>query len=153
MENEEIQAQDDVVEQEEQTSPEDEQDLEEETVTIPKAKFTKMQRKAQAYDATKSRPAEKPIINRSDEKWKERLELKVEGHDEQAIDFIQKNGGKKALENPYIVKALEAMKEQKIADKATVEEGSKSQTEKRFNARDFAKLPHSEQLKVMSELN
>lgn len=101
---------------------------------------------------TKEEPV-KNITNNSDAKWRERLELKVEGYDDQAIDFIQKNGGKKSLENPYIVKAIEAIKEQQIADKALVEEGSKSTVEKRFSPKEFAKLTADEQFKVLSELN
>lgn len=154
MEQENASVQEDVVEQEEQTSQEEteETSYEEETVTIPKSKFVKIQRKAKAYDSEKEKPRS-PITTNSDTKWRERMELKVDGYDEEAIDFIQKNGGKKSLENPYITKAIEAMREQRAAEKATIDEGSKSQTEKRFTQKEFAKLSASEQLKVLSELN
>ncbi len=153
MDQDNEQAQEDVVEQEEQTSEEDTDysSEEEETVTIPKAKFNNIRRKAQAFDANKSKP-QKPIINNSDAKWRERMELKVDGFDDQAVEFLMKNGGKKALENPFVVKALEGIKEQKIAEQATIDSGTTSETEARFNPKDFAKLSASEQLKVLSDL-
>lgn len=110
-------------------------------------KYKKLKRKLFTKDTPKQ-----PITTNSDVKWRERMELKVEGYDDQAIEFIQKNGGKKSLENPYISEAIKAMKEQKLAEKATLDEGSKSTTEKRFSEQEFAKLSTSEQIKVLSEL-
>ncbi len=155
MENENIDVQEDVVEQEEQTSDVDtDESPEEETVTISKAKFNSIHRKAIAHDANKNRPQK--IINNSsssDTKWKERMELRVEGYDDVAVEFIQKNGGRKALENPFVVKALEAMKEQKQAEKALIDDGSKSETEKRISSKDFSKLSSDDMIKALSEQN
>jgi len=153
MEQENEQAQEGVEEQEENTQEESDYTEQEETVTIPKQKFVKMQRKAQAYDAKKDeRLPKQNINNNSDAKWREKVELRVDGYDDQAVEFIQKNGGKKALENPYILKAIEAMKEQHMAERATIDEGSKSESERQFNPKDFAKLTASEQIKVLSNL-
>jgi hypothetical protein len=43
--------------------------------------------------------------------FEERLELIAKGYQDEEIDFIQKNGGKKALDNEMIQDALKARKE------------------------------------------
>lgn len=58
MENETTQEQEEVVVQEENATTEEE--TQEETVTIPKKDFTKLKRKAIAYDADKNEPKEVP---------------------------------------------------------------------------------------------
>lgn len=94
------------------------------------------------------------ITKSTDEKWKQKMELKVEGYDDEAVDFLLKNGGRKALENPYIVSAIDAMKIKKANDAAMISsEGQKSSTEKRFSNAEFARLSHEDQLKALSELN
>lgn len=154
MDNENEQAHEVVEEQEESTHEED-TDLEddsEETVTISKAKFKKLQYRAKAYVEEKTKPQPKITNSSADTKWRERMELKVEGYDDASVDFILKNGGRKALENPFVVKAIEGMKEQRLAEQATIDSGAKSETEKRFNPKDFAKLSADEQIKVLSEI-
>src|SRR5690348_17186277 len=116
MENEQEDVQDVEVQEESST---DSQESTDEAVNYQalyeeeKRKANKLKRKL--FSKSEDEP-QKPITSNSDAKWRERLELKVEGYDDQAVDFLQKNGGKKALENPYIVKAIEAMNEQKIAE-------------------------------------
>jgi len=102
------------------------------------------------------KPKSEPITKTrsTDDSWKARMELKVEGYDDEAIDFILKNGGKKALENQYVVQAVEAIKTKKIAEAATLgEQGQKSGIEKRFSQQEFAKLSSEEQLKALSDLS
>lgn len=159
MENNNADAQFDVLEQEEATSQESnttdsDNFADDDVVTISKSKFNHLDRKARAYDATKDKP--QTLINKqpSDEKWKQRMELKVEGYDDEAIDFLLKNGGKKALENQYIVAAVDAMKTKKAAEAAILGgEGQKSSVEKRFTPGEFSRLSSEEQLKALSELN
>jgi len=116
-----------------------------------KAKATKLKRKLYSREDAKE-PTK--TITKPDEKWKERLELKVEGYDDDAIEFIQKNGGKEALKNPYITAAIEQIKTQKAAEAAMLgEQGQKSSIEKRFSPQEFARLSHEDQLKALSELN
>ena len=103
---------------------------------------------------TKSEKPKSDITNNpSDNSWKARMELKVDGYDDEAIDFILKNGGRKALENKYVVSAIEVIKTKKQAEQATLDEqGQKSGIEKRFTPQEFAKLSSDEQLKVLSGL-
>lgn len=116
-----------------------------------KQKATKLKRKLFSKEAESN---DKPINNRpSEDKWKTKMELKVEGYDDDAVDFILKNGGKKALENPYVTAAIAEMKVKKAAETAAIsQDSSKSQIEKRFTPGEFAKLSHDEQLKAMSDL-
>ncbi len=119
MENENEQAQEVVVEQEEQTTEE-----QTDNVTLTKADFNKMQRKAIAYDATKNKPKPeitnnsslKPIDILRDDAFK----LYREGYDEEDIDLILKNGGRDVLknENSALTLGLKAKMEQKRAENA-----------------------------------
>lgn len=151
----------DAVEQEDQASVEEVQETQddsyeesgEETVTIPKSKFNKLHRKALAYDGEKSKP--RPSINNrsSDDKWKQKMELAVKGYSDEEISFVIKNGGARALEDPFVTSAIETMREKKKAEAASLgNEGSKSTVEKQFNPQEFSKLSAEEQLKKLSSL-
>jgi hypothetical protein len=49
----------------------------------------------------------------------ERIELKVEGYDDEEIDFIMRNGGKDAVDDPYVQNAIEGIREEKEAEEAS----------------------------------
>jgi len=150
MENDEILAQDVEVQEESSTDSQESSEVNYQVLyEEEKRKANKLKRKL--FTKNEDEP-QKPIINNSDASKFERLELKVDGYNDQEVDFILKNGGKKALENPFITKAIEGIREQKRAENATVEEGSKSTTEKRFSPQEFSKLTAAEQEKVLSEL-
>lgn len=95
---------------------------------------------------------QKPIINRSDEAWKSRMELKVEGYNDDEVNFILKNGGRKSLENPIVSSAIEVMRDKKRAEDAMISDSPKSETEKRYSPEDFSKLTAAEQEKILSSL-
>lgn len=77
-----------------------------------------------------------------DKEWQEKIELKVEGYSPEEVDFIMRNGGRNALKNDFVLKAIEAKREQIKAEKAIVsEDTSKSEIEKKYT---------HEQLKNMS---
>lgn len=120
MENENENAQEVVVEQEEQTTEGQGQDQ----ITLSKAEYNKLTRKAIAYDTTKKQPKEiinnnpslKPIDILRDDAFK----LYREGYDEKEIDVIINNGGRKILEdkdNP-ITLGIAARMEQRRAEQA-----------------------------------
>lgn len=74
-------------------------------------------------------PAPKP----DDEKWREKMELKTDGYSEEEITFIQQNGGRAAIENPFVKAALESIRGQKKAENAQVAgEAPKSDVEKQY---------------------
>ena len=72
------------------------------------------------------------------------MKLKVDHgiKDPQAIEFLMKNGGEKALENPFIKQTMENMLKQKATEEAQiVEETQKS---------DFERKVTKEQMKAMT---
>jgi len=95
-------------------------------------------------------PEEKSkLTNRPDALWQLKMELKVDGYNDEEASFIIKNGGKKALESQYIVSAIEAMREKRSAESAMIDSSTKSESEKRFSPEEFSKLSAEEQLKVL----
>ena len=158
MEQENVDVQDvDLEQEEEETTSESNEETQDDSITISKEKFKAMQRKAIAYDAdSKAKPKveEKVTINNkessiSDSKY-ERLELKVEGYPDSVIDEIIKLGGKKALDNKLVKKAVEDLVEQYNADKATsINSSTKSDFDKKYNRSDLASMPLSELEKIL----
>ena len=74
-------------------------------------------------------PAGKP----DDDKWREKMELKTDGYSEEEITFIQQNGGRGAIDNPFVKAALESIRGQKKAEAAQVAgEAPKSDVEKQY---------------------
>lgn len=81
-----------------------------------------------------------------------RLKLKVDSGitDPDALDFIMKNGGEKALENPYIKATIENMILQKNAEKAVIsEESGKSEVEKKYTTAQLKDMPSEELEKIL----
>lgn len=82
----------------------------------------------------------------SDDTWKERLELIARGYkDDSELDFIMRNGGKKALEDPLVQGALLRQKEQKEAeDKVTFGTSSKSDVERNYTPEQIKNMSAKE---------
>lgn len=151
MEQENESAQEVVVEQEEQTAEDTN------SVTLSKAEFTKLQRKAIAYDVNKKQPKEE-IISKSitprDILQSEEMKLYREGYDEKQIEFIMHNGGRKVLEdkNSPVSVAISALREQAKAEDAAnrTQEGSQlSEVERKFTPEQLANMPTAELEKVL----
>jgi hypothetical protein len=80
----------------------------------------------------------------------ERLELKTEGYSDDAIAFIQSNGGKKALENDYVKAAVTSIQQQRLAEAAmVVDESAKSDFERTHTAAEIANMTPEELYKVL----
>lgn len=81
-----------------------------------------------------------------------RLRLKVDHgiSDPDAIDFIMKNGGEKAMENPYVKGAVETIMQQKKAEQAVVAEDSdKSDIMKKHTVQELKNMPSTELEKIL----
>lgn len=159
MEQENVQAQEVVVEQEVETTEETpivEETQEEEVVTLTKKDFSSMQRKAIAYDATKKAPPK--IINNpsslnEDKVW-EIADYIREGYSREDVDFIMRNGGKKALQDPKSIVsiALKTKREQvraeqeanKLADTSTM-----SEVERKYTPAQLANMSSAELEKIL----
>jgi len=123
-------------EEQEESQPEDEK------ITLTKKDFNKLNRKAIAYDANKQtaqKPTQRPQKDTpiSDDKYV-RLELKIDGYSDDAIDFLMKNGGKQGLSNEYVKTAVESIQEQNRAERAlTSNETTKSDIERKFSPEEI----------------
>ena len=85
-----------------------------------------------------------------DEKY-ERLELMAKQYTDDEIDFIQKNGGKKSLENPFVKTAIENLREQRKAEAAADINGSGKGNSniKQYSEGDLAKMSSSQLQKII----
>lgn len=136
-ENEDVQV-DEVVEQEEQTSEEADLDLslddlvsEEETVTVPKAEYTKIKRKAIAYDSNKSKvvvntPEKKKEVSTSPQASVEETVLLVNGMPEELLNElkvvaqVRKVSFIKAQSDPIFVAVKEKFEKDKKQEGASM---------------------------------
>jgi hypothetical protein len=162
MDNEnELDAQVDVVEQEEQTSvPAVEQEEESNLITIDKAKLKSLQRKAMAYEATKNKPLTTREPDEELVKSVKNLEL-IEnkrqfgyehGLSPEETDFIFKFAGgkptKEVLENPFIKSGLEGFRASKRVEANTPSSTSRSPI---FQGKDFKEMTEDERRKAFEE--
>ncbi len=77
--------------------------------------------------------------------FEERLELIAKGYQDEEIDFIQKNGGKKALNDEFVLSALKARKDKIEANaKAVSGVSSKSGVSMQFTEGQIAKMSAQE---------
>lgn len=76
----------------------------------------------------------------------ERIELIALGYkDKSELEFIMRNGGIDALEDPIVAKTLKTLKqERQAADKASVGVSSKSGVSKQYTAQQISKMTSEE---------
>lgn len=80
----------------------------------------------------------------------ERLELKTDGYTDEAIAFIQSNGGKEGLKNEYVAAAVKAIQEQKRAEAAVVaDETAQSDVERNHTPEEIANMSPEELYKIL----
>ena len=160
MENQNEDAQLDVIEQEEQTSEEIVlEDEGEETISVPKSQFNKMKRKAIAYDST----SKKEHFNNKVESQPYNIleddvaDLILGGYSKEETKFILANGGRKVLEdkNSFVSIAVNTKREQRKTEEAVtqtsnkgfVSHGGKNYTQEQLNNMSSAELekvlPHA----------
>ena len=164
MQDENEQAQVDVVEQEEQTSEEEVAEVEEtedeseaeaeedNTVTLPKDEFTKLKRKAIAYDSNKgNKPAPKAedsyledVFMVKDLSQEEYKTLKSEAED-LWIPF------KKYLGSESGQTLLDKVRTKKKSVDSMEKLSSKSPVYKKFTQQDISKMSSAEMEKILSE--
>lgn len=159
MEEENVQAQEEVIEQEEQTSEEqdyqqEEESFEDDKVTLTKAEFNKLNRRAIAYEATKSKPKEtltktsQETLNISPERL-DRIELMQEGYSKEEVDTIMELGGRKMLNNAIVQGAIQTIRQQEKSKNASQGLSSKSPVYKKYTQEDLNKLSSSEMEKIL----
>jgi len=88
-----------------------------------------------------------------DDEWREKMELKVAGYDDKEVEFLLRNGGKKAVDDVFVKNAISAMREQKKAENAAVDDsGSKSDIERKYTMEQLKEMPTAELEKVLKTL-
>lgn len=157
MDNENVDAQEDTVEQEEQVVEETKEDESqdeptEESITLSKADYKSLKRKAIAYDSNKSKPkVETKEVETSDvssERF-ERLELRADGYSSDEIDEIMELGGSKVLKTKIVQSAIKAMRQEKKSKDASESPDSKSPVYKKFTQDDMNKMSSKELEKIL----
>ncbi len=62
----------------------------------------------------------------------ERLELKTDGYNTEEVDFLMQYGGKEALANKFVQKAIEVMRKEAKSAQATPDGGAQSPIYKKY---------------------
>lgn len=89
--------------------------------------------------------------NTTDDERFERLELRQEGYTNEQISFILKNGGRQALEDPYVKMAIERDREEKRAtESVAMNVSSKSAIERKYSQAELANMSSDEMEAVLT---
>lgn len=142
------QVQEEVIVQEEEFTPEEtleiEEETPEETVTLTKSEYQKMHRQSLAYKATKDTPQPKESAYQVTPDTLERIELRQDGYSKEEVDSIMELGGSKALKNPLIKTAIEAMRSKAKSQDSNQPLNSKSPVYKKFTQEDLKGMTSKE---------
>ena len=149
METENEQVIEEVELQEETTTPEDtfaieEETPEEETVTLTKSEYKKLQRQSIAYKATKDAPQPEKSSYQVTPDTLERIELRQDGYSKEEVESIMELGGTKALKNPLVKSAIESMRSKAKSQDSNQPLNSKSPVYKKFTQDDLKKMTSKE---------
>lgn len=136
----------------------DEEVAEDENVTLTKAEFSKLNRKAKAYDATK--PKKEEVKERTDLSTKaepsneklerlERMELRLDGYSKEEVDEIMELGGTKVLGSKFVQSAIKAMRAEKKSTSADANFSAKSPVFKKYTQEDLSKMSSTELAKIL----
>ncbi|MFA5185368.1 MAG: hypothetical protein WC551_02685 [Patescibacteria group bacterium] len=112
--------------------------------------FARLKKTEEEVQKTKLK-SDKP--ESSDDGWKEMMELRVEGYDDKEVEFLMRNGGKKAKEDALVKTAINAMREQKKAENAAVDDSSsKSDIERKYTLEQLREMPTAEMEKILKTM-
>lgn len=133
----------------------DEEVSEEENITLTKAEFSKLNRKAKAYDATK--PKKEEVKEKTDLLTKaepsneklERMELRLDGYSKEEVDEIMELGGTKVLGSKFVQSAIKAMRAEKKSASADTNFSAKSPVFKKYTQEDLSKMSSVELAKIL----
>lgn len=142
----------------EETTQEPEAVVEEETpepeddsVSLSKSEFTKLKRKAIAYDSNKTaKQTPKEEVVDKDERF-ERLELRADGYSKDEIEEIMALGGTKVLNSKIVQSAIKTMRAEAKSKDAREPLSSKSPVYKKFTQEDLSKMTSKEMEKILQE--
>lgn len=102
-----------------------------------------MNRSSQAGDTTQAQIPTAEV---------ERLTLKVDGYNDDEVSKIMELGGLKALSNPLVKKAVEVMRQERLAESAQVDtDGAMSDFSRKYSEADLRKMSASELEKILPQ--
>lgn len=108
---------------------------------------------AKSDEAPSPKKEETPTPNdldKQNEAWKEKIELKAEGYSDEEIDFLQRNGGRAKKDDPFVKAALESVRAQKKSEAAQVsDDTNKSDIEKKYTHEQLRDMPTAELEKIL----
>lgn len=111
----------------------------------------KAEAKAKELEA-KLKPKEDLTTNKSSPNLEERLErqdLRIDGYSGDEVEFLMQNGGRKALDNPIVKEAIEALRKKKKSLEATPSGTAKSAVYQKYSEADLKKMSAEELEKIM----
>ena len=89
--------------------------------------------------------------NTNDTAWRESIELKTDGYSSEEISFILKNGGREALNDPFVKSAIERSREErKVTDSVAMNVSSKSAIERKYSPADLQAMSADDMEAVLS---
>jgi len=89
--------------------------------------------------------------NTNETAWRESIELKTDGYSSEEIAFIQKNGGKEALNDPFVKSAIERSREErKVTESVAMNVSSKSAIERKYSPADLQAMSADDMEAVLS---
>lgn len=113
----------------------------------------KERRKKAGETETPAKPAGEqtpPAQTTDDVKWRESMELKTDGYSSEEVEFIQRNGGRSKIDDPFVKAAIESMRKQKQAEQAAVSDAApKSDVEKQYTDEQLRNMPTAELEKLL----
>ena len=123
-----------------------------ENVSLSKAEFTKLKRKAIAYDSNKAKPKE--VITKEYSLNDEVVDLRLDGYSKEDVKFIMNNGGRKSLEdkNSYVAIAINTRKEQAKAEaeaNKVVDTSGQSEIERKYTTEQLKNMSAAELKKIL----
>lgn len=89
--------------------------------------------------------------NTNDTAWRESIELKTDGYSSDEISFILKNGGRGALNDPFVKSAIERSREErKVTESVAMNVSSKSAIERKYSPADLQAMSADDMEAVLS---
>ena len=127
-----------------------------EPVTLSKAEFKRLDRKARAYDAKKPEKTKK-ITKPQDDTTKttisperfERMELRQEGYTKEEVDMIMELGGARVAQSKLVQRSIESMRREAKRKEAEVPGGTRSPVFQKHTEADLSKMSRAELRKIL----
>lgn len=84
----------------------------------------------------------------------EEVDLRLDGYTKEEVAFLKANGGRKALDNPFVKTAIQTIRSQKQAEAAAPEtDGAKSEVERKYTNDQLKKMSSEELSKILPHSN